>query len=47
MSTSIGILAYDTVNLGDWTQTAGAMYAWWTYFQKPNTFKQFVERFYT
>ena len=36
-------MTYDTVNLGDWTQTAAAMYVWWVHFHKPNTFKQFIE----
>ena len=39
----IGILIYDTTNLGDWTQTAAALYVWWVYFKRPNTFKNFVE----
>jgi len=41
--TSIGILCYNTINLGDWTQTAAALYIWWDYFEKPDTFKQFVQ----
>lgn len=40
---SIGFLIYDTDNLGDWTQTAAAMYVWWVYFGKTETFKQFLE----
>jgi len=39
----IGVLIYDTSNLGDWTQTAAALYVWWVYFKRPNTFKNFVE----
>lgn len=39
----IGILIYNTTNLGDWTQTAAALYVWWVYFKRPNTFKNFVE----
>ena len=40
---SIGVLTYDTVNLGDWTQTSAALYVWWHYFKKPQTFKKFIE----
>lgn len=40
---SIGILTYDTTNLGDWTQTAAALHVWWTFFNKPTTFTQFVK----
>jgi hypothetical protein len=39
---AIGILIYTTPNLGDWTQTVAALYVWWTYFKKPNTFKVFL-----
>ena len=39
MSIGIGIMTYDTTNLGDWTQTAAALYVWWIYFKKPRTFK--------
>jgi hypothetical protein len=41
---SIGILTYDTINIGDWTQTAATMYAWWQYVKRPDTFKGFVEK---
>ena len=43
MSIGIGIMTYDTTNLGDWTQTAAALYVWWIYFKKPRTFKKFIE----
>lgn len=39
----IGVLVYkDTINLGDWYQTAAALYMWWSYFNKPGTFLAFV-----
>lgn len=41
--TGIGVLIYDTKNIGDWTQTAAALYIWWIHFERPNTFKSFVE----
>jgi hypothetical protein len=41
--TGIGVLIYDTTNLGDWTQTAASLYVWWIYFKRPDTFKNFVE----
>lgn len=41
---SIGILTYDTINIGDWTQTAATMYVWWQHFKRPDTFKGFVEK---
>lgn len=39
----IGVLIYNTTNFGDWTQTAAALYVWWIYFRRPDTFKNFVE----
>ena len=38
----IGILIYNTGNLGDWYQTAAALYVWWSYFNKPKTFLVFL-----
>lgn len=43
-NTSIGILRYTTPNLGDWTQTAASLYVWWIHFNKPDTFKEFLEK---
>jgi hypothetical protein len=39
----IGLLCYDTENLGDWTQTAAALFLWWNYFNRPNTFEHFLK----
>ena len=33
-----------TPNLGDWTQTAASLYVWWIHFNKPDTFKEFLEK---
>ena len=39
----IGILTYDTENLGDWTQSFAALYLWWIYFDRPNKFEIFLK----
>uniref|UniRef100_A0A6C0DVZ0 Glycosyltransferase n=1 Tax=viral metagenome TaxID=1070528 RepID=A0A6C0DVZ0_9ZZZZ len=39
----IGVLCYTTTNLGDWTQSAAALYVWWVYFDRPGTFREFIE----
>jgi lipopolysaccharide biosynthesis glycosyltransferase len=41
--TGIGVLCYDTTNLGDWTQSAAALHVWWVYFDRPGTFREFIE----
>jgi hypothetical protein len=38
----IGILTYDTTNIGDWAQSAATLYLWWLYFNKPMSFKDFI-----
>jgi hypothetical protein len=46
---SIGILCYEIINqdgrnnIGDWYQTAAAMYIWWKYFKSKETFAQFIQ----
>lgn len=40
----IGVLTYNlSDNMGDWYQTAAALYFWWKHFSPTSTFKQWLE----
>lgn len=41
-SVGIGILIYKNVNLGDWYQSAAAMYMWWKYLNSSQSFSEFI-----
>jgi hypothetical protein len=43
MDYGIGILIYKQCNLGDWHQSAAALYVWWKYTKSVLTFKEFLE----
>lgn len=44
MTIGIGVLVYDGPNLGDWYQSAAALYVWWKYVKSPLPFKLFLEK---
>lgn len=40
---TIGVLTYTTTNMGDWYQTAAALYVWWNYLGRLTTFRSFLD----
>jgi hypothetical protein len=42
-SIGIGVLVYKNVNMGDWYQSASAMYVWWKYLKSSQTFSEFIQ----